>query len=42
MDQYSLVKAACNKWPKNESDLNGDKYELSILKYNANQEALVK
>lgn len=42
MDQYSLVKVACKKWPKNESDLDDDGYKLLILKYDANQETLVK
>jgi hypothetical protein len=30
------------KWPKNESDLEDDEYELPILKYDANQDALVE
>jgi hypothetical protein len=40
MDQYSLVETTHKKWQKNESDL--DEYELLILKYNANQEALIE
>jgi hypothetical protein len=42
VEQYSLVEVACKKWPKKESDPNDDKYELPILKYNANQEVLVE
>jgi hypothetical protein len=38
---YSFVEASCKKWPKNESDPD-DKYELPILKYDANQDALVE
>jgi hypothetical protein len=41
-DQYSLVEATHKKWPKNESDPNDNEYELSILKYDANREALVE
>jgi len=37
-----LVKVAHKKWPKNESDLEDEEYELSILKYYANKEALVE
>jgi hypothetical protein len=40
--QYSLVKTSCKKWPKNESDLDYDKYDLLIFKYDANQETLVQ
>ncbi len=36
VNQYSLVKASCKKWPENESDLDDDEYELPILKYDAN------
>ncbi len=36
MDQYSLVEATCKKWPKNESDIDDNEYELPILKYDAN------
>jgi hypothetical protein len=42
VDQYSLVEAAHKKWLENENDLDDDKYELPILKYDANQEALVE
>jgi len=42
VDQYSLVEVTCKKWLENESDLDDDEYELPILKYNANQEALVE
>jgi hypothetical protein len=42
MDQYSLVKATHKKWPKNENDLDDAEYELPIIKYDGNQEALVK
>lgn len=41
-DQYSLVEVAHKKWQKNENDLHDNEYELPILKYDANQEALVK
>jgi hypothetical protein len=41
-DQYSSVEASCDKWLENESDPNDDVYELPILEYNANQDALVK
>jgi hypothetical protein len=40
--QYSLVEVLNKKWPENESDLKDDEYELPILKYNANQDALVE
>jgi hypothetical protein len=36
-----LVEASCNKWLENENDLDDDKYELPILKYDAKQDALV-
>jgi hypothetical protein len=42
VDQYSLVKESNKKWPENESDLKDDEYELPILKYDANQDALVE
>ncbi len=35
-----MVAITCKKWPENENDPNNDKYELPILKYNANQEAM--
>jgi hypothetical protein len=35
VNQYSLIEATCKKWPKNESDLDDDEYELPILKYDA-------
>jgi hypothetical protein len=41
VDQYSLVEASRKKWLKNESDLDDDEYELPILKYDANHDALV-
>jgi hypothetical protein len=41
-DQYSLIEATHKKWLENENDLDDDKYELPILKYDANQEALVE
>jgi hypothetical protein len=40
VDHYSLVEITCKKWPKNGSDPNDNEYELPILKYNVNQEAL--
>jgi hypothetical protein len=40
--QYSLVEVLNKKRPKNESDLKDDEYDLPILKYNANQDALVE
>jgi hypothetical protein len=40
-NQYSLVETSNKKWPKNESDLKNDTYELPILEYDANQDALV-
>jgi len=30
VDQYSLIKASCKKWLKNEIDLNDNEYELLI------------
>jgi hypothetical protein len=36
VDQYSLVKIACKKWPRNENDLDDDEYELPLLKYDTN------
>jgi hypothetical protein len=30
INQYSLVEATHKKWPKNESDLNDNEYELPI------------
>jgi hypothetical protein len=42
VDQYSLVEASCKKWLKNENDLDNNKYELFILKYNVNHDALVE
>jgi hypothetical protein len=41
-NQYSLKKASHKKWPKNESDLDDDEYELPILKYDANQDKLIE
>jgi hypothetical protein len=41
LDQYSSVETSNKKWLENESDLENDEYELPILKYNANQDALV-
>jgi hypothetical protein len=35
LDQYSLVETSNKKW------LENDEYELPILKYNVNQDALV-
>jgi hypothetical protein len=40
--QYSLVEVSCNKWLEKESDLDDDKNELPILKYDANEDALVE
>jgi hypothetical protein len=40
--QYSLVETSNKKWPKNESDPQDNKYELPILIYDANQDALVQ
>jgi hypothetical protein len=37
-----LVKVADKKWLENESDLDDDEYELSILKYDVNKEALLE
>jgi len=42
VDQYSLIEVSNKKWPKNESDPKDNEYELPILKYDANQDALVK
>ncbi len=42
VDQYSLVEITCKKWPDNENDPDDNKYELPILKYNANHEKLVE
>jgi hypothetical protein len=33
---------SCKNGQKNESDIDDDKYELSILKYDANHDALVE
>jgi hypothetical protein len=41
-NQYSLVEVSPKKWPENENDPNDDEYELPILKYNANHDALVE
>jgi hypothetical protein len=41
-NQYSLVEALNKKWPEDENDSQDNKYELPILKYNANQDALVE
>jgi hypothetical protein len=41
-NRYSLVETTCKKWQKNESDPNDNEYGLPILKYDANQEALVE
>jgi hypothetical protein len=41
MDQYSLVEASRKKWLENESDPDDHEYKLPILKYDANQDALV-
>jgi hypothetical protein len=41
-DQYSLVKIPHKKWLENESDLDDDKYEFPISRYDANQESLVE
>jgi hypothetical protein len=40
VDQYSLVEVLNKKWLENENDPQDDEYELTILKYNANQDAL--
>jgi len=41
-NQYSLVEASCKKWLGNEIDLDDNEYELFILKYDVNQDKLVK
>ncbi len=41
-DQCSLVEVSNKKWPKNENDPQDDEYELAILKYDVNQDALVE
>jgi hypothetical protein len=41
-EQYSLVEASQNKWQESENDLNDNQYELPILRYDANQDALVE
>lgn len=40
VNQYSLVEASCKKWPKTENDLDDNKYELPIFKYDGNQDLL--
>ncbi len=35
-NRYSLVEESKKKWLENENDSKDDKYELSILKYDAN------
>jgi hypothetical protein len=35
-NRYSLVKTLNKKWPEDESDSQDNKYELPILKYDAN------
>ncbi len=42
VDHYSLVEAAHKKWLEDENDPDDDNYELPILKYDVNQEALVE
>ncbi len=37
-----MVEAPNKKWPKNESDPQDNEYELHLLKYDANQDALVE
>jgi hypothetical protein len=41
-NQYSLVKVSHKKWLENENDIDDDEYELPILKYNGNYNALVE
>jgi hypothetical protein len=36
VNQYSLVEASNKEWWENENDREDDKYELPILKHNAN------
>ncbi len=40
-NQYPLVETS-HKWPKNENDKDDNEYEVPILKYDANQDALVE
>ncbi len=40
--EYLLVEASNKKWLENESDPQDNKYELPILIYDANQDALVQ
>jgi len=40
-EQYALIEVSQKKWPKITCDLNYNEYELPILKYDANENALV-
>lgn len=42
LEQYALIEASQKKWPKNVNDLKDDEYESLALKYNANEDALIK
>ncbi len=39
--QYTLIEASQKKLPKNANDPKDNKYELLVLKYDANEDALV-
>jgi hypothetical protein len=41
MEQYALIEASQKKWPKNANDPKDDEYELPVLKYDENKDALV-
>jgi hypothetical protein len=41
-EEYSLVEASRKECLENENDLDDDKYELPISKYDANQDAIVE
>ncbi len=42
MEEYSLVEATHKKWIENGNDLDDDKYELPILKHDANRDKMVE
>ncbi len=41
LEQYTLIEASWKKWPKNANDPKDNEYELLVLKYDANEDALV-
>ncbi len=41
LEQYALIETSQHKCPENANDPKNEKHELLILKYNANQDALI-